>query len=112
MITSRNPVLKAGFAYRDVDPAILNRGTPIQHLPMTVEGVLQRVGFMFAPLLVTAVAAYLYAPPVFLLPSALIAFGLAMWGLVQSARVLWSSQSGHTYLPSATTLGCPPFLFS
>jgi len=49
---------------------------------MTVEGVLQRVGFMFAPLLVTAVAAYLYAPPVFLLPSALIGFGLAMWGMM------------------------------
>ena len=79
MLTSRNPVLKRGFAYDDLDPSIFAGGAAVDRPSMTVEGTLQKVAFMFAPLVVTAVLAYRYAPPVIALPALLVAVGLALW---------------------------------
>ena len=78
MIKSRNPVLSRGFAYDDLDPDIFSSGRTDQP-PMTIEGVLQRVGIMFVPLLAVGVLAYLYAPPGLMLPALLVAFGLGLW---------------------------------
>ena len=78
MFKSRNPVLSRGFAYDDIDPSVF-AGNSADRQPMTVEGVLQKVGFMFAPLLAVAVISYLYVPSAMLLPAIFLGIGLGLW---------------------------------
>lgn len=75
---SRNPVFTRGFAYDELSSGVIVESTT-DRPAMTVEGVLQRVGLMFAPLVAVGALAYLYAPPVLALPALFVAAGLGFW---------------------------------
>jgi uncharacterized YccA/Bax inhibitor family protein len=83
---TRNPVLSRGFAYDDLDPNIFTgTSTAEPQRTMTVEGTVAKAAVMFLPLVAIAAFAYLFAPPVLLLPAIFVALGLGLWAAISKA---------------------------